>query len=131
MVHMWADFWDWIAYLIEDTEPATSPRRNGSIILCDDSGGEIKRWNFTEAFPLRVRGPNLNSRSERELAVEELVLSVDTIQIQEETEAESESAEGSGEEGGGEGAGETQSAAGGGGGEASESQSEGEVTQSP
>jgi phage tail-like protein len=119
------DFWDWVSASQDDTDPASGPRQNGSIILCDDAGREVKRWNFTNAFPLRIKGPVLNSGAEREIAIEEIVVAVDSIQIQEEEASESESEV---SEGGNGEASESQSE--GGNGEASESQSEGEVSQS-
>jgi phage tail-like protein len=143
-ISMSTDFWEWIRPLVEDAESDEGFRQNGSIIVCDDSGGELRRWNFTNSIPVRVRGPALDTGAQRELAIEELVLAVETIEVQEVPEEGGEVSEGgngeASEGGNGEEAsesqsedgGETESAAaeGGNGEEASESQSEDEVSQS-
>lgn len=36
-------------------------RRNGSIVLLDDTGAEKKRWNFIEAWPSKWSGPAFNA----------------------------------------------------------------------
>ena len=36
-------------------------RRNGSVVLLDDSGVEKLRWNFTNAWPSKWSGPAFNS----------------------------------------------------------------------
>jgi phage tail-like protein len=46
-------------------------RRNGSIILLDDTGEEKLRWNFREAWPIKWTGPTLNATGS-EVAIESL-----------------------------------------------------------
>jgi phage tail-like protein len=46
-------------------------RRNGSIILQNDSRQDVVRWNFREGWPCRMSGPDLNAL-ESEIAIEEL-----------------------------------------------------------
>lgn len=36
-------------------------RKNGSIILCNDDGTPVRRWNFFEAWPVKWEGPQLES----------------------------------------------------------------------
>jgi phage tail-like protein len=48
-------------------------RKNGSIILMDDSGKENWRWNFSNAYPVRWIGPQFNAGSAT-IAVESLEL---------------------------------------------------------
>ena len=38
-------------------------RKNGSIILLDDTGTEKWRWNFSNAYPVRWIGPQFNATS--------------------------------------------------------------------
>jgi phage tail-like protein len=47
-------------------------RRNGSIVLLDDTGEEKIRWNFREGWPSHWAGPSLNATSAGEVAIEEL-----------------------------------------------------------
>lgn len=67
------DMWEWRKE-IEDGKFKDS-RKNGSIILYDQSHSEVARWNFEDAWPLKVEGPGLNS-SNNEIAVESLTLAV-------------------------------------------------------
>jgi phage tail-like protein len=48
-------------------------RRNGSIVLLDATGQEAARWNFTAAYPVRWKGPDLQASSSA-VAVETLEL---------------------------------------------------------
>jgi phage tail-like protein len=50
-------------------------KKNGSIVLYDQSHAEIARWNFENAWPLKLEGPGLNSGN-NEVAVESLTLAV-------------------------------------------------------
>jgi phage tail-like protein len=47
-------------------------RKNGSIILKDMDGNEVKRWNFFRAFPCRWIGPSLETNMGSEYAIERL-----------------------------------------------------------
>jgi phage tail-like protein len=46
-------------------------RKNGSIVLLDDTGAEQRRWNFREAWPTKWTGPALNATGS-EVAIETL-----------------------------------------------------------
>jgi phage tail-like protein len=46
-------------------------RRHGSVQLLDSQGKVVRRWNFTDAFPVKWTGPKL-AASSRDLATEEL-----------------------------------------------------------
>ena len=48
-------------------------RKNGSIILRDEKGKEVWRWNFLDAFPVKWSGPEMKAMS-GEVAVESLEL---------------------------------------------------------
>jgi phage tail-like protein len=37
-------------------------RRNGSIVLLNEGGEEVLRWNFTGAYPIRWTGPELRAQ---------------------------------------------------------------------
>jgi phage tail-like protein len=61
------ELWKWMKTAI-DGKPQ---RKNGSIVLRDDSGAEKVRWNFSEAWPSKWTGPALNA-STAAVAVETL-----------------------------------------------------------
>lgn len=42
-------------------KPGSVRRKSGSIILCDDAGEPIARWNFFDAWPVKWEGPQLES----------------------------------------------------------------------
>ena len=48
-------------------------RRNGSIVLLDDTGAEKLRWNFLNAWPSKWTGPSFNATSAT-VAIETLEL---------------------------------------------------------
>ena len=48
-------------------------RRNGSIVLLDRRGQEVRRWNFFNAWPSKWTGPELNAES-NDVAIETLEL---------------------------------------------------------
>ncbi len=54
-------------------------RKSGSIIICDDEGGEIMRYNFFEAWPCRWRLSALRANESKAL-IEEIELAVEKIE---------------------------------------------------
>jgi phage tail-like protein len=54
-------------------------RRSGSIVLCDDDGSEITRWNFHNAWPVRYEGPELDGKT-GEAMVETLELAPERLE---------------------------------------------------
>ena len=65
------DIWDWRRQ-IEDGR-VQDARKNGSIIMYDQKGKEVARWNFENAWPVKVTGPQPKPDS-NEIGVEELTL---------------------------------------------------------
>jgi phage tail-like protein len=53
-------------------------RKNGSVIIYNQSGVEIGRYNFTNAWPCNWKGPDLENSKAAPLT-EEIVLAVETI----------------------------------------------------
>jgi phage tail-like protein len=43
----------------------TIQRKNGSIILLDRSSTQVARWDFTQAFPSKCDGPDLNAEDNK------------------------------------------------------------------
>jgi len=70
-----AELWAWRQAVIE----GTVDRRHGSIVLYDlDNRTEVVRWNFTNAWPSKWDGLQLNARG-NEVAHETLVLAHEGI----------------------------------------------------
>jgi len=72
------ELWDWrkkaIAGKVE--------RKNGSIVLLDESGEEKLRWNFREAWPIKWTGPTFNATG-NEVAIETLEITHEGLELQE------------------------------------------------
>lgn len=49
--------WDWY----NDVVNGTVVRMSGSIILNNNGGKELCRWNFFDAYPVKWSGPDLNA----------------------------------------------------------------------
>ncbi|MBT0665994.1 phage tail protein [Geobacter pelophilus] len=62
-----AELWAWRKTAME----GKVERKNGSIILLDDTGAEKLRWNFVHAWPNKWTGPTFNA-SGNEVAIESL-----------------------------------------------------------
>jgi phage tail-like protein len=62
-----SELWDWRKQAMD----GKIERKNGSIVLLDDTGEEQIRWNFREAWPTKWTGPTLNATG-AEVAVETL-----------------------------------------------------------
>lgn len=65
------DMWEWRKMVVDGQ--VESARRNGSITMYDQEGGEIARWNFERGWPSKVSGPSVNTTS-NEVGIEELVI---------------------------------------------------------
>lgn len=53
------ELWKW-----RDSAVGGKPeRKNGSIVLLDETGAEKLRWNFSNAWPSKWTGPSFNSTS--------------------------------------------------------------------
>ena len=65
------DFWDWRKQ-VEDGQVA-SARRNGSIVMYDETFTEVARWNFENGWPSKVTGPSVNTTS-NEVGIEEATI---------------------------------------------------------
>lgn len=63
------DLWYWYDNVVN----GYVRRKNGSVILIDQSGHSVCRWNFFDAYPVKWIGPDLNA-SQSAVAVETLEL---------------------------------------------------------
>jgi phage tail-like protein len=55
-------------------------RRDVSVILRDQSGQPVARWNFRDALPTKYSGPSFRARG-NEIAIESLELVVERIEL--------------------------------------------------
>ena len=65
------DIWDWRELIVNGQ--VEDARRNGSVIMYNQKLEEVARWNFENAWPLKVSGPSMKSDS-NEFGIEELVI---------------------------------------------------------
>jgi phage tail-like protein len=64
---------------VVDGKPLEDIRKNGSIVLLDDSGEEKARWNFFTAWPSKYDPPEFNSTS-NDVAIETLTITCERIE---------------------------------------------------
>lgn len=65
------DIWDW-RKKVEDGK-VDEARANGSIVMMDQHLNPVARWNFENAWPVKVSGPSMKSDS-NEIGIEELTI---------------------------------------------------------
>jgi phage tail-like protein len=65
------DIWDWRDQVVQGR--VEEARHNGSIVMFNQALEEIARWNFENAWPVKVSGPSVKSDS-NEFGIEELVI---------------------------------------------------------
>jgi phage tail-like protein len=68
------ELWKWRQTVVD----GKMQRRNGSIVLLDETGAEKIRWNFINAWPSKWTGPSFNSTSTA-VAIETLELTHEEI----------------------------------------------------
>jgi phage tail-like protein len=69
------ELWEWMSNTID----GTVERKSGSVILADDTGSEIVRYNIFEAWPCRWKGFTLDGKG-TDVAIEELELAVERVE---------------------------------------------------
>jgi len=68
--------WDWRKTVID----GKTQRKNGSIVLMDETGEEKVRWNFVSGWPTKWTGPSMNATS-NEVAIETLEIVHEGLQL--------------------------------------------------
>jgi len=71
------DIWTW-RKMVEDGN-VSGARQNGSIVMYDQALAEVARWNFENAWPLKVTGPSPKADG-NEIGVEELTIAHEFIE---------------------------------------------------
>jgi phage tail-like protein len=70
------DMWDWRQMIVDGK--AKDARKNGSIVMFDRDGAEAARWDFVNAWPLKISGPSPKSDS-NDIGIEELTIAHEAI----------------------------------------------------
>lgn len=65
------DMWQW-RKMVEQGN-LDGARKNGSIVMFNQQGTEVARWDFVNAWPSKLTGPSANAGN-NEVAIEELEL---------------------------------------------------------
>ena len=68
------DMWKW-RKLVEQGKIAEA-RKNGSIVMFNQEGQEVSRWEFINAWPSKLTGPSANATN-NEVGIEELELTIE------------------------------------------------------
>lgn len=68
--------WTWRA-MVENGNVGGA-RKDGSIVMYDQSLKEVARWNFNRAWPVKVTGPSVKSDG-NEIGIEELTIAHEYI----------------------------------------------------
>jgi len=63
------DIWKWRKQV--EQGDVNGARKNGSIIMYDQTNAEVARWNFESGWPRKVSGPTFNAEN-NEIGIEEL-----------------------------------------------------------
>jgi phage tail-like protein len=63
------DMWKWRK--VVEQGKIDSARKNGSIVMFNQQGQEIARWDFVNAWPSKITGPTANANA-NEIAIEEM-----------------------------------------------------------
>jgi phage tail-like protein len=70
-------FWNWIRRAATGDQAL---RSDGRVILRNEAGTEVMRWNLTRCWPSKWTGPSLNAKTS-EVALETLELQIERLEI--------------------------------------------------
>jgi phage tail-like protein len=69
--------WDWY----RNIATGSADRRNGSVILMDESRNDVLRWHFLAGWPNKIEGPKLSAGG-NEVAIESIQIIVEEITLE-------------------------------------------------
>jgi phage tail-like protein len=69
--------WQWRKTVVD----GQTERRNGAIILLDESRNEVLRWMFRNGWPAKWEGPDLNAESS-EVAIETIEIAHEGLELE-------------------------------------------------
>ncbi len=73
------DIWDWIS---SARTTGFAAKRTVVVTLRDESGASVQKWTLGGVLPLKYTGPTLAAKGGGDVAMEELVLSSESIEIE-------------------------------------------------
>lgn len=73
-----SDLWDWIT---RTRTQGVDAKRNVVITLRDEAGKPVQKWVLGNAIPMKFTGPTLAAKGSGDVAMEELVLSSESLEI--------------------------------------------------
>jgi phage tail-like protein len=73
------DFWSWIS---EVQREGPSKQRNVSINLRDEAGNSVQTWILRRVVPSKYTAPTLAAKGGGDVAMEELVLAAEAMEIE-------------------------------------------------
>jgi phage tail-like protein len=73
-----SDFWTWIS---ETRTHGYSKKRDVVITLRDEAGTAVQWWKLFKVAPMKYAGPSLAAKGGGEVAMEELVLSAEGLEV--------------------------------------------------
>ncbi len=72
-----ATLWDWY----RNIATGSPDRRNGTVVLMDETQHDVLRWHFENAWPNKMDGPSLKAGAS-EVAIESIELIVEDITLE-------------------------------------------------
>ena len=70
------ELWTWYKQIVN----GIADRRNGAVVLLDEVGADVLRWNFYEAWPCKLDWPAMNATA-NEVAVQSLELCAEKVEM--------------------------------------------------
>lgn len=74
-----SDLWAWIT---QTRTQGIAAKRNVVITLRDEAGKPVQKWILTGVAPLKYTGPTLAGKGGGDVAMEELVLSSESLEVE-------------------------------------------------
>ncbi len=71
--------WQWISAV---RASGYSAKKNLVVTLRAEDGSDVESWKLTSVAPMKYTGPTLNAKQSTDVAMEELVLSVEGIELE-------------------------------------------------
>jgi phage tail-like protein len=76
-IYQYDDLWDWHYSWVQ----GQGTRKDGLIVLNDNTGQPAKTWKFTRGIPVKWSGPSLNA-SQSNVAIESLEIAHEGLELQ-------------------------------------------------
>lgn len=76
-IYLYDDLWDWHFGWVQ----GNGKRKDGLIVLSDNSGTPAKIWKFKRGIPMKWSGPSLNA-SQSNVAIESLEIAHEGLEMQ-------------------------------------------------